>query len=97
MAARSTRSKRASMPNEPLAELDELRTGAASNAESSRREAVLEGALELVSNHGIAGMSLRMLARKLGMQQPSLDHYFASKDALVDQLVEHCAAKMVEP
>ena len=54
---------------------------------------MLEAALELVSNHGIAGTSLRMLARKLGMQQPSLYHYFGSKDALIDQIVEYCAGK----
>jgi AcrR family transcriptional regulator len=75
---------------------DELRVQSGATSESSRRVLVLETALELVSNHGIAGMSLRMLARRLGMQQPSLYHYFASKDELVDQVVEYCAEKMVE-
>jgi AcrR family transcriptional regulator len=63
--------------------------------ETARRTEVLEAALELMSEHGIAGTSLRMLARKLGMQQPSLYHYFISKEALVDQIVEYCAQAMV--
>ena len=49
----------------------------------ARREEVLETALTLVSEHGVAGASLRKLAAELGISQPSLYHYFASKDALV--------------
>ncbi len=61
----------------------------------ARREEVLETALTLVSEHGIAGASLRKLAAELGMSQPSLYHYFASKDALVTAVVEYCAEKML--
>ncbi len=45
----------------------------------SRREEILEAALELIAEHGVAGASLRMLAKELGMSQPSLYHYFPSK------------------
>lgn len=61
----------------------------------ARREEVLETALTLVSEHGIAGASLRKLAAELGMSQPSLYHYFPSKDALVGAVVEYCADKML--
>ena len=61
----------------------------------ARHEEVLETALNLVSEHGIAGASLRKLATELGMSQPSLYHYFASKDALVTAVVEYCADKML--
>lgn len=61
----------------------------------ARREEVLETALTLVSEHGITGASLRKLAAELGMSQPSLYHYFASKDALVTAVVEYCAEKML--
>ena len=44
----------------------------------------------------MAGASLRKLAAKLGMSQPSLYHYFDSKDALVRQIIEHCASRMLE-
>ena len=61
----------------------------------ARREEVLESALELVAEHGVTGASLRMLAKRLGMSQPSLYHYFPSKDALVSAVVEYCADKML--
>ncbi|MEO8902392.1 MAG: TetR/AcrR family transcriptional regulator [Polyangiaceae bacterium] len=61
----------------------------------ARRDEVLETALTLVSEHGVAGASLRKLASELGMSQPSLYHYFASKDALISAVVEYCADKML--
>jgi AcrR family transcriptional regulator len=61
----------------------------------ARREEVLETALTLVSEHGVAGTSLRKLAAELGISQPSLYHYFPSKDALVSAVVEYCADKML--
>jgi AcrR family transcriptional regulator len=57
---------------------------------------VLDAGLSLISELGIAGASLRKLAAKLGMSQPSLYHYFDSKDALVQQIIEHCASRMLE-
>ena len=64
-------------------------------APPARREEVLETALTLVSERGVAGTSLRKLAAELGMSQPSLYHYFPSKDALVSAVVEYCAEKML--
>ena len=61
----------------------------------ARREEVLETALTLVSEQGVAGASLRKLATELGISQPSLYHYFASKEALVSAVVEYCADKML--
>ena len=74
------------------------RTARRSRAEPeppARREEVLETALTLVSEHGVAGASLRKLATELGISQPSLYHYFPSKDALVSAVVEYCADKML--
>lgn len=56
---------------------------------------MLEAALELISEHGVAGASLRMLARKLGMSQPSLYHYFPSKDALVTEILDYSSQLML--
>jgi len=62
----------------------------------ARREEVLDAGLQLISELGVAGASLRKLAAKLGMSQPSLYHYFDSKDALVQKIIEHCASRMLE-
>jgi len=61
----------------------------------ARREEVLEAALELVAEHGVAGASLRMLAKRLGMSQPSLYHYFPSKDALVAEILDYSTQRML--
>ena len=64
-------------------------------ATPARREEVLDAGLSLISELGVAGASLRKLAARLGMSQPSLYHYFDSKDALVQQIIEHCASRML--
>jgi AcrR family transcriptional regulator len=66
------------------------------SAAPARREEVLDAGLSLISELGVAGASLRKLAARLGMSQPSLYHYFESKDALVRQIIEHCASRMLE-
>ena len=61
----------------------------------ARREEVLETALELIAEHGVRGASLRRLAKRLGMSQPSLYHYFASKDALIAAILDYSTARML--
>lgn len=56
---------------------------------------MLEAALELIADHGLAGASLRRLAKKLGMSQPSLYHYFSSKDELVTRILHYSAERML--
>jgi AcrR family transcriptional regulator len=65
-------------------------------APPARRDEVLDAGLQLISELGVAGASLRKLAATLGMSQPSLYHYFDSKDALVQEIIEHCASRMLE-
>lgn len=47
---------------------------------------ILETAWDLAGREGIAGLTLRGLARELGIRQPSLYEYFDSKHALYDAL-----------
>lgn len=48
---------------------------------------VLRVAMRLIAERGYRGASLRELARRVGMQQPSLYHYFDSKEDLVEQIL----------
>jgi AcrR family transcriptional regulator len=48
---------------------------------------VLRVAMKLIAERGYRGASLRELARRVGMQQPSLYHYFTSKEDLVEQIL----------
>lgn len=47
---------------------------------------IVEVAWELAREHGLSGLSLRDLARRLGMAAPSLYSYFDSKNALYDAM-----------
>ena len=47
---------------------------------------IVAAAWELAREHGLAGFSLRDLARRLGMATPSLYSYFESKRALYDAM-----------
>ncbi len=64
-------------------------------APPARHEEVLETALELIAEHGVTGASLRRLAKRLGMSQPSLYHYFPSKDALVAAILDYSTMRML--
>jgi AcrR family transcriptional regulator len=62
---------------------------------SERHLEVLRAALELIAERGYAGASLRELARRLGVQQPSLYHYFETKEQLVEQIIIHVGAELL--
>jgi Transcriptional regulator len=50
------------------------------------REEILSAAWQMVRTEGLAGLSLRDLARQVGMQAPSLYSYFDSKHAIYDAM-----------
>jgi len=55
------------------------------NREPLSCERVVALTIELIDRHGIEDVSLRSVARELGVQTPSLYHHFESKDALLAQ------------
>ncbi|MCX4247284.1 TetR/AcrR family transcriptional regulator [Paraliomyxa miuraensis] len=60
----------------------------------SRRQEIIATALELLAEEGYAGASLRKLAARLGIAQPSLYHYFRTKEELVEQVLATYAGQM---
>lgn len=50
------------------------------------RPAVIERAMLLLEEHGAAGLSLRLVARQLGVSQQAPYHHFADKNALLAAL-----------
>lgn len=51
-------------------------------------EAIIEEALLLLNEQGLAGVSLRNLARRLGISAPSLYWHFPDKGALLAAMIE---------
>ncbi len=62
-----------------------IRDRRAERREATRAE-ILEAAWELAREQGLAGLSLRDIAAKIGMQPPSLYWYFESKHAIYDAM-----------
>lgn len=67
---------------------------------SRRREAtkaeILDAAWDLVREVGLAGLSLRDLAARVGMRAPSLYQYFASKHAIYDAMFQQAAQEILD-
>lgn len=57
---------------------------------------ILEAAWEQVRASGLAALSLRDLARTIGMQPPSLYSYFDSKNAIYDAMYAQGAQQFVD-
>lgn len=58
----------------------------------SRRDEVLDAALELLDEVGLEALTTRRLAERLGVQPGALYRHFPSKAALLDAMVEQVAA-----
>lgn len=58
------------------------------------RTAILETSLELIDKNGIAGLSMREVARKLGVTHQAPYHHFDGRAAILRALVEDGFAKL---
>lgn len=57
---------------------------------------IVDAAWDVARREGIAGLTLRGLARELGLSQPSLYEYFDSKHALYDALFDDGNRQLLE-
>ena len=72
-----------------------IRDRRAERREATRAE-ILEAAWDLLKAEGLAGLSLRDLANRVGMQAPSLYSYFESKHAIYDAMFAQGAREFLE-
>jgi AcrR family transcriptional regulator len=57
--------------------------------QAAKRRDILEAALHLVSTRGYQSMAIQELLDNLGISKGALYHYFPSKSALLEALVDH--------
>ncbi len=72
-----------------------VRDRRAERHEAAKAE-ILDAAWEQVRANGLAALSLRDLARSVGMQPPSLYSYFDSKNAIYDAMYAQGAQQFVD-
>src|SRR3954469_24414034 len=58
-------------------------------------EEVLDIAAEIMTEQGVAGLSVGEIARRMGIRPPSLYVYFPSKNALYDALFQRGAEQIL--
>ena len=63
-------------------------TSGGRSRQSLTRERVVDAAVRLADDAGVEALSMRRLADALGVQAMSLYHHFASKDAILDAMVD---------
>src|SRR5690242_2317187 len=61
------------------------------------RDRILEAALELVDEHGLDALTMRKLGRELGFEAMSLYNYVASKEDVIDGMLELVLAETELP
>ncbi len=62
----------------------------------SARDAIIEAAWEVVGSDGLAGLSLRELAKCAGITTPTVYSYFPSKNAIYDAMFGQAATRFAE-
>jgi TetR/AcrR family transcriptional regulator, tetracycline repressor protein len=60
-------------------------------------ETIVESAIELIGELGLEGFSMPKLATELGVRTPSLYHYFANRDALLEAVARTVATPAAPP
>jgi len=63
--------------------------------ETSTRQRILDAALDLFGGRGVDAVSLDEIAREVGVRKQTVLYWFASKDELVDAVLETVAAELV--
>ena len=76
--------------------LEEANTDRRSRRRDATRREILDAAWETVRRDGLAALSLRDLARQVGLQAPSLYAYFPAKHAIYDAMFLEANTELLE-
>src|SRR5688500_4078902 len=63
---------------------------------AAKMATILEAAWSLARQNGLGAISLRELADRVGLRQPSLYAYFDSKNGLYDAMFEQCNHQLLD-
>ena len=69
-----------------------MKTNAARTREPLTRDRVIEAALRVMDTEGLEAVSMRRVAREVGVEAMSLYHHVEDKEDLLDGICEHVMA-----
>lgn len=68
----------------------------ARHVDHQRRAGLLDSAADYVIEHGLADLSLRPMARELGVTPTTLVHHFGNKDQLLEAIIQRVRERILE-
>jgi AcrR family transcriptional regulator len=63
---------------------------------SDQKKRLLEVAMELISDHGYTGTSIRDIAQAHGTSISNIYHYFGNKDGLLVAILQHLSLQLIQ-
>ena len=61
-----------------------------------RQEQITQAALDLINDHGVSGLSIAAIARRVGIVPSALYRHFASKDAVIDAVLDLIRQRLLD-
>lgn len=62
----------------------------------NNKEKIFNVAVDLFSEHGYGGVSIRQIAREVGIKESSIYNHYKSKESILDAILEYYVSKMTE-
>ncbi|MFM1728202.1 TetR/AcrR family transcriptional regulator [Prescottella soli] len=80
-------------PSEPV----DMQVDGRSLRYAGRRDELLSAITEYVIENGVAGLSMRPLAKQIGVSHASLLHHFGTKENLLAEVIENMRRESIPP
>jgi AcrR family transcriptional regulator len=61
------------------------------------RESILDAGLEILDEGGPQALSMRSLARRLGVTATAIYYHYAGRDEILESVVDHVCSRIIEP
>lgn len=62
----------------------------------NNKEKIFNVSIDLFSEHGYGGVSIRQIAREVGIKESSIYNHYKSKEAILDAILDYYVSKMTE-
>ncbi|WP_458404407.1 TetR/AcrR family transcriptional regulator [Methanobrevibacter sp.] len=62
----------------------------------NNKEKIFNVSIDLFSEHGYDGVSIRQIAREVGIKESSIYNHYKSKEAILDAILDYYVSKMTE-